>query len=183
MVKVRARCGVGVRLRLRLRLRRLGEVNTSARERMRHSASASSASKTPSSQSDWVTESGIATTLPMDIISTKMRRNSGSGLASGRRAKASAAYKNMPKRPSSASIQPSLAKTTGLRPRPSDTTESSGIRTAFIIALNARMSPSLITPTQATTAPMTYCRKRLAIALKLLSRIGAKLELDIAELR
>ena len=32
-------------------------------------------------------------------------------------------------------------------------------------------------------APMTYCRKRLAIALKLLSRIGAKLELDIVELR
>ena len=45
------------------------------------------------------------------------------------------------------------------------------------------MSPSLMTPTHATTAPTTYCRKRLAIALKLLSRIGAKLELDIAQLR
>ena len=29
---------------------------------------------------------------------------------------------------------------------------------------------------------MTYCRKRLAIALKLLSSIGAKLELDMAVL-
>ena len=45
------------------------------------------------------------------------------------------------------------------------------------------MSPSFMTPTHATTAPMTYCRKRLAMALKLLSRIGAKLELDMAELR
>ena len=56
-----------------------------------------------------------------------------------------------------------------------------GISTAFMTALNARMSPSLMTPAHATSAPTTYWRKRLAITLKLLSRMGAKLEPDIGE--
>ena len=51
--------------------------------------------------------------------------------------------------------------------------------TTFMIALNARMSLSLMMPTQATAAPMAYCTNRLAMTLKLVSSSGAKLVLAI----
>ena len=134
-----------------------------------------SSSKAPSSQSDCVMESGIATTLPMVIISTNSLRNCGVGCASGRSRKARSANSDSVARPMRASTQPSDVKISRLRPLPRETIDSSGMSSTFMIAEKARMSLSLMTPRQAMAAVMPYCTNRLAMTLKEVRKRSPKL--------
>ena len=115
-------------------------MKTSARLRRTHSGrpnsepsvepgAPNSASNAPISQSDCVTESGIATTLGSAIATTNGRRKEGDGFATKRSSRPIAANSNIDKKPMSASTQPSRTKRSAVMPRPSATIDSSGTKT------------------------------------------------------